>query len=183
MQALSILRGQVCDPDEEQVKEKSAGNSALFTGCCSASLQSSKGSRRAASAASLFSLQGGCFFMKVVMINGSPHKNGSTAEALREVGHGLTDGGASRRNDDCADRAEPICTGGGTAHHPLLLLVHGARQHAGGSARRCRGDAHRLYAGQAHGGIHPKALLKTKQERGLFLSALLLRFIKLTARS
>lgn len=32
--------------------------------------------------------------MKVVMINGSPHKNGSTAEALREVGHGLTDGGA-----------------------------------------------------------------------------------------
>ena len=86
--------------------------------------------------------------MKVVMINGSPHKNGSTAEALREVEHGLTDGGASRRNDDCADRAEPICTGGGTAHHPLLLLVHGARQHAGGSARRCRGDAHRLYAGR-----------------------------------
>lgn len=32
--------------------------------------------------------------MKVVMINGSPHKNGSTAEALREVRHGLTDGGA-----------------------------------------------------------------------------------------
>ena len=32
--------------------------------------------------------------MKVVMINGSPHKNGNTAEALREVGHGLTDGGA-----------------------------------------------------------------------------------------
>ncbi len=121
--------------------------------------------------------------MKVVMINGSPHKNGSTAEALREVGHGLTDGGASRRNDDCADRAEPICTGVGTAHHPFLLLVHGARQHTGGSARRCRGDAHRLYAGQAHGGIHPKALLKTKQERGPFLSALLLRFIKLTARS
>lgn len=40
--------------------------------------------------------------MKVVMINGSPHKNGSTAEALREVGHGLTDGGASRRNDAIA---------------------------------------------------------------------------------
>ena len=243
VQALSILRGQVCDPDEEQVKEKSAGNSALFTGCCSASLQSSKGSRRAASAASLFSLHGGCFFMKVVMINGSPHKNGSTAEALREIGHGLTDGGAESELlhigaevvpgcwgcfacrtlqrcviDDCVNRAAEILrhadgrivalpvyffspTGtlisfldrlyaahgevlvGGTAHHPFLLLVHGARQHAGGSARRCRGDAHRLYAGQAHGGIHPKALLKTKQERGPFLSALLLRFIKLTARS
>lgn len=194
--------------------------------------------------------------MNVVMINGSPHKNGSTAEALREVGHGLTDGGAESELlhisaevvpgcrgcfacrtlqrcviDDCVNRAAEILrhadgmivaspvyfsspTGtlisfldrlyaahgevlagkpfgsltaarrGGTtialtvlnqyalvgeqAHHPLLLLVHGARQHAGGSARRCRGDAHRLYAGQAHGGIHPKALLKTKQERGLF---------------
>lgn len=66
--------------------------------------------------------------MKVVMINGSPHKNGSTAEALREVGHGLTDGGASRRNDDCADRAEPICTGGGTAIIPSCYwcMVHGS---------------------------------------------------------
>ncbi len=30
MQALSILRGQVFDPDEEQVKEKSAGKLCAF---------------------------------------------------------------------------------------------------------------------------------------------------------
>ncbi len=49
--------------------------------------------------------------MKVVMINGSPHKNGSTAEALREVGHGLTDGGAESELLHIGAEVVPGCRG------------------------------------------------------------------------
>ena len=191
--------------------------------------------------------------MKVVMINGSPHKNDSTAEALREVGHGLTDGGAESELlhigaevvpgcrgcfacrtlqrcviDDCVNRAAEILhhadgrivaspvyfsspTGtlisfldrlyaahgevlvgkpfgsltaarrGGTTialtvlnqyalvgEQPIIPSCYWCMVH-GSTPEEVRADAaHRLYAGQAHGGIHPKALLKTKQERGLF---------------
>ena len=49
--------------------------------------------------------------MKVVMINGSPHKNGNTAEALREVGHGLTDGGAESELLHIGAEVVPGCRG------------------------------------------------------------------------